>query len=170
MRRPLPYLVALVLGVGAAALVACSDKPQNGVPANAASSLKGQLEDVRGTVDSAKCDRLSRELRSVITRIDALPSTVDAQLRQRLSDGYDTLKKQGLRECNENRADEQTTTTETQTSTTPTTTATPTTTTPKTPTATTPPTTTPTKPVPPPPVQPPPPGGEGGGTPPVINP
>lgn len=174
MRRKLPYLAALALGCGSAGLAACADGgPENGLPADAGSSLKSQLEDIRVTVDSAECDRLSRELRHVITRIDGLPSDVDAQLRQRLRDGYDQLKDEALRECNSNREDQQTqtTTTETQTTTTP---ETPTATTPETPTATTPPPTA-TTPAPPPPVNPspvnpPPPPNQGGGTPPEVVP
>lgn len=175
MRRWLPHLVALALGAGAALLGACADGgPKGGVTANAAQSLKSQLEYVRVTVDSAKCDRLSRELRQVIDRVDGLPSSVDAQLRQRLSDGYARLKTQALKDCNDNRDKQQTqtTTTDTQTNTAPTQTSTATTpattpTTPTTSTATTPTTSVPTTPTPP-PVTPPQPAPAGGGTPPHI--
>jgi len=170
MRRSLPCLVALMLGAGAAGLAACADsKTKGGIPAGDASDIKRQLEDIRGTVDSAKCDRLSRELRQVVTRIDALPSSVDAQLHQRLDDGYDDLKAKALSECNENRDDQQTQTSTTDTQTEPPPTQTQPQTQTQTPTQTEPPVTTPPPPVEPPPVEPPP-ADPGGGTPPELTP
>lgn len=116
MARSLPYLAALVLGAGTAALASCADGgPKAGVPASAASDLKSQLDDVRGVVESAKCRGLARELAQVRSRIDGLPSSVDPQLQQRLSDGYDRLKSKAPKECKSNHDATTTTTTETQT-------------------------------------------------------
>jgi septal ring-binding cell division protein DamX len=178
LRRGLPHLIALILGIGAALLAACGSSTRGGIPAADASDLKGQLEDVRTRVAGGNCDGLARELRDVNTSIDALPRSVDNRLVSALRNGADRLQTRAVQDCNNNRAATQTTTTppdttptQTQTETTPTPTATtpPETTTTPPDTTTQPPTTTlppepPQVPVPPPPpvVSP------GGGTPPTV--
>jgi hypothetical protein len=180
VRRALPYVVALLLGVCAALVAACAGSTKGGIPAASASDLKSQLEDIRERVDAGRCGELNGQLRQVDEGIDSLPESVDEQLKQALRDGANRLRDVAPRECNEIQA-----ATQTQTQTVPpvvtgtvpeeTTPATPPTTT--TPTTTVPPTTTtpspaPTDPTvaPEPPVQPPPPIGPGGGTPPEIPP
>jgi hypothetical protein len=177
MRRFLPHLLALALGVGAALLVACGSSTSGGVPSGDASVLKGQLEDVRQRVADGQCDGLSDQLRQVDTAIDGLPRSVDARLVKALSDGSTRLRQIAVNNCNDNRLATQTNTTPPVTTTTPpaTTTTPPQTTTTPPATTTTPPqtTTTPadttTIEIPPAPVVPPPPPADpGGGTPPVI--
>jgi len=181
VRRALPYVVALLLGVCAALVAACAGSTRGGIPAASASNLKSQLEDIRERVDAGNCGELNGQLRQVDEGIDALPGSVDEQLKQALRDGANRLRDAAPRECNEIQAPTQTQTetvppvvTETgpeqaTPATTPTTT-TPTTTVP--PTTTTTPLPAPTDPTvaPEPPPQPPPPIGPGGGTPSEIPP
>lgn len=182
MRRGLPYLVALALGIGAALLAACGSGTRAGIPSAHASDIKGQLEDVRSRVSDGNCDNLSSELRDVNESIDNLPRSVDNRIVSELRDGADRLQVAAVRDCNENAASTrtqtettppETTPTQTETETTPpeTTTTTPpqTTTTPPATTTTPPPTTTPAPEPPAEPAPPPPPAiTPGGGTPPTV--
>jgi hypothetical protein len=174
MIRTLPYLLAPVLGVGAALLAACGQTTRGGIPAADASGLKRQLENVRQRVADGRCDQLAGQLREVNNRIDELPRSVDARLVKALRNGADRLQRRAVEDCNANSVPTETQTTPTVTETVPTqtetappeTTTTPpeTTTTPPDTTTIPPPPTT-TEPVPPPE---PPPANPGGGTPPVI--
>ncbi len=159
MPRPLPYLVALLLGVGAALLVACGGGTTGGIPAASAGDLKSQIEDVQQAVEDGRCDDITGQLRQVDDGIDELPGTVDERLQQRLRDASDGLHRIAVTECEERETQTtETTTTETdpETTTTPPTetqTAPPETTTAPPQTTTTPPTAVP-PPVPPPVVPP----------------
>ncbi len=115
VRRRLAYLLALVLGVGAALLVACGDGTERGIPADEASALESDLEDVQQRVEDARCGQLVGQLRQVRDRIDRLEPPVDAQLRERLREGAERLRDQAMTECEENReaTETQTTTTDT---------------------------------------------------------
>jgi TolA-binding protein len=176
MIRTLPYLLALVLGVGAALLAACGQTTRGGIPAADASGLKRQLDNVRQRVADGRCDQLAGQLREVNNRIDELPRSVDARLVKALRNGADRLQRRAVEDCNANSVPTETQTTPTVTETVPTqtetappeTTTTPpeTTTTPPDTTTIPPPPTT-TEPVPPPE---PPPASPGGGTPPEITP
>jgi septal ring-binding cell division protein DamX len=143
MRRTLPHLIALLLGVGAALLAACGQTTRGGIPAADASVLKHQLEDVRGRVADGRCDQLASSLRRVNTSIDGLPRAVDARLVQALRNGADRLQRRAVADCNANNVPTETQTAPTVTETVPT--QTDTTTTP-TDTTTTPPDTTTTPP------------------------
>jgi TolA-binding protein len=175
MRRALPYVLALLLGVGAALLAACGETTRGGIAAADASDLKRQLEDVRGRVADGRCDDLGGQLRQVNTRIDELPRSVDARLVASLRDGADRLQRRAVEDCNANSVPTETetapTVTETapaETTTTQTETAPPeTTTTPPETTTAPPPTQTAEPPLPP--AEPPPPViTPGGGTPPEV--
>lgn len=183
VRRALPYLLAAVLGVGAALLAACGASTSGGVPQGDASVLKGQLEDVRQRVADGQCSGLSAQLRDVDSAIDGLPRSVDARLVSALRRGSDRLQRTAIADCNLNNTPTQTeaATTPTQTTTTPTdtttvpppettTTPTPTPTTTVPPETTTPPPTATVQPVPttPAPAPPPPVVSPGGGTPPQV--
>jgi TolA-binding protein len=179
MIRTLPYLLALLLGAGAALLAACGETTRGGIPAADASGLKRQLESVRGRVTDGRCDELADQLRELNTRIDELPRSVDARLVKALRNGADRLQRRAVEDCNANAVPTETQTAPTETTTAPpetTTTPPETTTTPPetttTPPAmtTTPPETTTTPPVTPPEPPAPPPANPGGGTPPVITP
>ncbi|MGH2944583.1 MAG: hypothetical protein ACRDLN_17610, partial [Solirubrobacteraceae bacterium] len=161
MRRPLTTLLALLLGVGAALLVACGDGTSGGVPAANASDLKSQINDVRQAVDDGRCTDVPGQLKQVDEGVDDLPPSTDTQLVRGLRDGADTLRRVAVNECNAR--DEDTTTTETTTTETTTTETVPEETTPDetVPQETTPIPTTPTPtttiPTPPPVPEPPPP-------------
>jgi outer membrane biosynthesis protein TonB len=178
VRRILPFLLAALLGVGAAVLAACGSAGDRGIPAASASDLKRQIQDVREAVDGKRCQDVSGQLRQVDEGIDDLPPTVDEQLRTNLRDGANKLLTAARDECDATPTKTATTTTETlpeetTTDTLPTETQTtppPTTTT----TAPAPPTTTAPQPPPEPPppapapVPPPPSGTPGGGVEPQI--
>ena len=62
MRRGLPHLVALMLGIGAALLAACGSSTRGGIPSADAASIKGQLEDVRTRVADGSWTRVDATL------------------------------------------------------------------------------------------------------------
>jgi hypothetical protein len=160
MPRPLPYILALLLGAGAALLVACGGGTKGGIPSARAADLKTEIEDVQQAVDDGRCPDVAGQLRQVDSAIAKLPASVDARLSQRLRDASGGLHRYAATECRNHGTQTTTPTQTTETTTTqtapppPPPTTTPTSTTP--PTTTTP-TTTTVQPPPPPPVQPPPP-------------
>ena len=113
VRGALPYLLAAVLGVGAALLAACGASTSGGVPQGDASVLKGQLEDVRQRVADGQCSGLSAQLRDVDSAIDGLPRSVDARLVSALRRGSDRLQRTAIADCNLNNTPTQTETTTT---------------------------------------------------------
>ncbi len=173
VNRTLPYLIAALLGVGAALLAACGSGSDAGIPAANAGTLKSNITDVREAVDGGRCSDVPGQLRQVDEGIDDLPPSTDDSLVNSLRDGASKLLELARAECGATPT-ETTPTETTTTETTPTTTATTETTpteTQTTPTATTPPPTStqpPPDPVPTPEPAPPPPGTPGGGTEPVI--
>lgn len=178
-RALLPYLIAALLGVGAALLAACGAGSDAGIPAADAGDLKSQITDVGEAVVDGRCSDVPGQLRQVDESIDDLPAATDDNLVNNLRDGANKLLERAREECDatptQTTTTETTTTQTTMTQTTPTETSThPTQTTATTPTQTTTPPTT-TQPAPPPepeptpePAPPPPPGTPGGGTEPVI--
>jgi cell division protein FtsN len=177
VRRILPFVLAALLGVGAAVLAACGAGGDGTIPAASASDLKREIDDVRKAVDDDRCEEVTGQVRQVDEGIDDLPPTVDDQLRNSLRDGVNRLLSAARDECDDTPTETTTTETtetvpeETTTETVPTETETtppPTTTQP-------PPPTTPQPPAPPPPppptepepdpdpVPPPPPSGTPGG-------
>jgi hypothetical protein len=150
MRAALPYLLAAILGVSAAALVACgssaSDRKQL-IPPRSADRLKSALSDVRSAVDDGNCDTAARAVARARGVLVNLPRAVDDRLVTRLRQGIDNLQQIAPDECQSNKTTSTQTTTETttpETTSTPTTATTDTTTTPTTSTSTTTTTTTPT--------------------------
>jgi cell division septation protein DedD len=160
MRRALPFLLALVLGVAAAALVACgssSSSRRQFIPDRSAQRMSDALDDVRTAVDDGDCEKAAVALARARGVLVNLPSAVSDRLVARLRQGLDNLKDVVPNECQKNQTQTQTqTTTETTTPETTTTATTPTTptatsttptdTTPTDTTTTTPPTTTTTTP------------------------
>ena len=164
VRRALPYLLALLLGMSTALLAACGGGgTKGGIPSASAGELKSQITDVGQAVDGDRCSEVEGQLEQVDEGIEQLPATTDDRLVSALRDGADRLRRVAIEKCEEEDT-ETTTTATTPTETTPEepdpeptetlpteTTQTPTTTTPAPP----PPTTTPTPPAPEPEPEPP---------------
>jgi hypothetical protein len=158
--RLLPYLVAGLLGVGAAALVACGEQRGDLIPAASAENLSSALDDVQRAVDDGDCDAAARGLSQARGALVNLPESVNDRLAARLEEGIRNLEQIVPERCAEQETQtetvpttteptqtETTTTEPTQTETTTTEPTQPDTTTEPTPTDTEP--TTPTEPAPP---------------------
>ena len=148
--RAIPFVLAAVLGVAAAALVSCGGTASRRdlIPPGSADRMKSALSDVRSAVDSGDCSGAARALTRARGALVSLPSSVDDRLVARLRQGISRLETLAPRQCAQQ--DTQTTTVQTTETTTPDTTPTQTPTTDTTPTTTTTPTdTTPTATTPP---------------------
>jgi hypothetical protein len=152
MTMSLPRLLAAVLlGLAATTLVACGNSSKGLIPASAAGPLQSDFETVQQAAENGdgKCATTEAALLKTSEDLAALPSTVDAGLRNNLHQGVANLRAKALALCAQplpqttatTETPKPTTTATTPTTTTPTTTST----TPTTPTATS---TTPTTPVP----------------------
>lgn len=125
-----------------AALLAASGCGQRGslIPKTNAQALLLKLDVIEQQMASGACDQLPSSIGDAQAQVNALPSSVDPELRSRIEEGIANLTTQAPRDC---AAGTLTTTTTTTTATTPTvTTATQTTPTATTPTQTVVPTTT----------------------------
>jgi hypothetical protein len=155
MPPPRP-LAAALLALAASTLVACGNSTKGLIPAGAAGPLQSDFETVQQAAENGagNCSTTEAALLKTSEDLAALPTTVDAGLRNNLHQGVANLRAKALALCAQP-LPQTTATTETPK---PTTTATTPTTTTPTNTATTPttPTTTPTTPATP---------GPGGGTP-----
>jgi hypothetical protein len=144
-------ILAGVLGFAASVVVACGGG-SGLLSGDQANSLKGQLDQVSTALASGACNDVSGALGSLSNAVANLPSSVNATLRNNLSQGATTVAQLARQECRPAATKTRTETTPaTTTDTTPATTtdttpAATTTTTPTTPTNTTPPHTTTTTP------------------------
>lgn len=150
MRRLLPVLLAVALGLAVAVLAACGDT--NGlIPSGDASQINSGLDNVSSAVQAQHCTSATRAVQRVEQRIAALPASVDTTIRSGLSDKVAELGRRAAEECTRTTSTSSQTqstttstpttssnTTSTETSTTNTTPSTPTNTTPSTPTNTVP--------------------------------
>ncbi len=93
MARLALQILALTLGaVVAVGLVSCGTRDEKGLlPGNNAQQILDNLDQVKADAQSGDCSSASTEVATVQDEIDALPTTVDAQLRARLSDGAQRL-------------------------------------------------------------------------------
>ncbi len=91
-RLALPIL-ALALGAAVAVgLVSCGTRDEKGLlPGSNAQQILDNLDQVKADAQSGDCSSASAEVATVQDEINALPTTVDAQLRARLSDGAQRL-------------------------------------------------------------------------------
>jgi cell division protein FtsN len=91
-RLALPIL-ALALGAAVAVgLVSCGTRDEKGLlPGNNAQQILDNLDQVKADAQSGNCSSAALEVATIQDEIDALPTTVDAQLRARLSDGAQRL-------------------------------------------------------------------------------
>jgi hypothetical protein len=138
----LPYLLAFVLGVGAAGLAACGNTNKALIPAVNGDALKQHLDAVGAAIDNHDCTASARAIAQVKADLAELPRGTSVRLQSRLEEGIAKLEEQAGKECVETTATTDSTTTQTTQSVT---TEVPPTTTTDT-TATTPPTTPPTTP------------------------
>jgi hypothetical protein len=156
VRRALPYLAALLLGVGAALTIGCGDR-SNLVPGDVASDLDSRLAAAKTAIAAGQCSAARDAVEAGFADAKGLKNQVDRRLRSRINDGFRQLEKTYEQACLDARTTTatppQTTSTETQTQTTDTTT-TATDTTPTDTTPTEPSTGTPTEPSTPTPAEP----------------
>jgi Mucin-like glycoprotein len=131
MTRPVPLLLALVLGAASAGLVACGKENPHLLSSARADRVNQALDDVRGAVSDHNCAGATKALARLNDQLGTLPADTDPRLRDKLREGASALATQAGKEC------QQTETTPTTTTTTPTTTTTVPTTTTTTPTTTT---------------------------------
>jgi hypothetical protein len=91
-RLALPIL-ALALGAAVAVgLVSCGTRDEKGLlPGDNARQILDNLDQVKADAQSGDCSSASAEVATVQDEINGLPTTVDAQLRARLSDGAQRL-------------------------------------------------------------------------------
>jgi hypothetical protein len=97
--RPLPYLLALLLGVAASVLVACGQDRSNLIPAGDAQALHSRLDAVKSALDSGDCTEISSLVADAKSEAAKLPASVDRRLRQRINEGIRTLESEAPRQC-----------------------------------------------------------------------
>jgi cell division protein FtsN len=96
--RALPYLIALLLGVGAALLAGCGDR-SNLIPPGAAGNVKEQLSTVQAAVADGSCGEVGAAVNRAQSAVTNMPEDVDPRLKQRLRSGLDNLLSRAQREC-----------------------------------------------------------------------
>jgi hypothetical protein len=99
--RFLPYLLAFVLGAGAAGLAACGSGTASKalIPASEAGPLKGDFDDVAAAVNNGDCPGATQALNHAQDHLLSLPRSTSVRLRRRLEEGISTLRPQAEREC-----------------------------------------------------------------------
>jgi hypothetical protein len=115
--QALPYICALLLGVGAALFTGCGDR-SNLIPPQDAEALKTNIASVEDAAANRDCGVSEKALSKARATVTNLPDGVDARLRERLVEGLDRLRTQAETECTQAPP---TTTTEVPTTTTTTT-------------------------------------------------
>jgi hypothetical protein len=150
VNRLIRLLCVALLGVAAALLVACGSSGKGLIPAANAGPLQSDFEAVAQAAQSGEgnCARTEAAIGKTVQDFAALPTTIDAGLRNTLSNGITSLRRRALALCTQPLPQATVTTSTpttptTSTQTTPTPTHTETATTPTTPPATTPTSTTP---------------------------
>jgi hypothetical protein len=121
MRFAALTLLAAALGVACAFLVACGSSNEKLIPGNDAASLKSYADRVGADVRSGNCNaQIAADVARARAKINALPSSVDPDLRQNLVDGFNNLYTQATTAC-QGSTETTTETTPTETTTTETT-------------------------------------------------
>lgn len=92
---------ALACALAAAALAGCSlGGTRGGIPEDAASDLRREVEDVQQAVDREDCQGIDAQILQINERIDNLPRSVSDRLVQSLRDGVVRLETVTVEECN----------------------------------------------------------------------
>lgn len=106
--RFIPYLCALLLGVGAALFAGCGNRG-NLIPAGDGDAVKAELSAVQEAVDAGECGQAEAAVTRARSAVDNLPESVDARLKSRLKGGLGDLSSKARQEC---AAEPETTTTQ----------------------------------------------------------
>ncbi len=101
MRTPLALLISLLLGLGAAGLVACGEDDSGLIPGADAEAIKEQIGSVEAAVSDEDCVLARQAAERALDQAVQLPARVDRELRQRLNDGLRNLRAVAERECEE---------------------------------------------------------------------
>jgi cell division protein FtsN len=99
VRRALPFVLALVLGVAAAVAVGCGGDRSNLVPQSRAQSLKQQLAQIQQDIADGSCEGLSAKVEAVLRDAEDLPGNVDKRLRSRINEGVRALRETAPADC-----------------------------------------------------------------------
>jgi cell division septation protein DedD len=116
VRRSLPLLLALVLGVAAALLVGCGGDRSNLVPEDAASDIQSRLAAAKTAIAAGECETAGTNVDDAYRRTLQLSRDgVDRRLRERLNDGFRQLRDVYAEACAAAQTTETTTTAPTET-------------------------------------------------------
>ncbi|HEX4467268.1 MAG TPA: hypothetical protein VH025_08765 [Solirubrobacteraceae bacterium] len=120
-RLILRALLAAALGVAVALLVSCGSSGKGLIPTANAGPLRGDFETVKETAEDGDGDCTTTEAAVLKTEEDfgSLPTSINAELDNRLRQGIQNLRKQSLELCRQPLT--KTTATDTQTTSTSTT-------------------------------------------------
>ena len=112
VRRVLPFVLAGILGPASAVLASCGDRSAL-IPGSGADRIKSDLDKVQSAIFDQNCSLAAQYADRVSSDVQALPSTVDQRLQDRLADGARNLVNQAQPQCQQGIATETNTTTET---------------------------------------------------------
>jgi serine/threonine-protein kinase len=91
MPRVSALLLSLALGAVAAVLVACGGSGNGLLPGTSAAAILANLDRVSEEAEQGNCETAADIAREIEDQIDALPQSVDPQLRVALQDGIDRV-------------------------------------------------------------------------------
>ena len=80
-------LAGTTLGV-----LGCGGGPEASIPPDSATTLLGRIQEIRANVDNGSCFVASDRTDTLLAEIDALPSSVNGDVRQALKNGANQLK------------------------------------------------------------------------------
>lgn len=98
-RRMAALLAAAALGPSAALLVACGDDGGDLIPVQDAEEISQLLDQAAGDVAGEECRRAQAAIRQARQRADQLPASVDADIRDRVTDGMDHVRTRVETDC-----------------------------------------------------------------------
>ena len=98
VRRLLPVLLALCLGVCASLLLACGND-ENLIPSDDAQSINEALDQAKQRIEDHECEVATQAASQVQERVRALPTSVNRKLRERLRSGAQTLVERAEQTC-----------------------------------------------------------------------
>ena len=84
-------MLCVAAAAGTIALAACGDEGSNELPSGEAGSLRSALSAVEQRVDSQDCTGATEQAAAFRNRVDALPQSVDSDLKRALASSADRL-------------------------------------------------------------------------------